>query len=557
MVVVGSLSVLSAGVTVGAEALSIQDAIRTLLVESMEAGTLSVGNEQVHSAPDLLRFYEGRGFMPIWITETGLSNRTVQLVTILHASRMHGLIPDDYHYPYLISWIDGLNKQPQPSWSFEEQAGLELIMTDAFVTYGSHLVQGKVDPQKIYPQWIADRRKSDVFAVLSDFVRHGDIDSAVKQLAPAHESYWQLVEAKNTLEAIIIGGGWPTIQYEDSLRPKTRDPSVKLLRDRLAISDYVSTIPETPDEMFFDGKLEAGIKKFQEDHGLEIDGVAGQQTLKALNVGATDRLKQVMLNMERLRWLPHDLGNRHIMVNIAAFTLEAFENNSEKLSMKVIVGQSYQKTPVFSEFMTYLEINPFWNVPQKIVVEEFLPKLKTNPGYFAANKFELLSGWSDDSRRLNPYHFDWRSIHPKNFPGRVRQRPGANNALGRIKFMLPNPFHVYLHDTPTKSLFNKAKRAFSHGCIRVEQPQELAVFVLNDSAWSQQRIASMIQSGRRAVVRIKDPIPVHLLYLTAWVGDSGRLNFREDLYDRDPVLWEALNNLPHEIPSTVAQLIAD
>lgn len=230
-----------------------------------------------------------------------------------------------------------------------------------------------------------------------------------------------------------------------------------------------------------------------------------------------------------------------------AFTLEAYNDEQKQLTMKVIVGEAYKKTPVFSEKISYLEINPYWNVPSSITLFEILPQIKKDPNYLTKNHYRLVSGQEESSAILDPILIDWDSIGIENFPGHLRQIPGPWNSLGRIKFMFPNRFNVYLHDTPYRDLFNKNNRALSHGCIRVGNPMELALFVLqNDASWTRERIQALIDIGQRHIVGIKDPCMVHLLYWTCWVGEDGRINFRKDIYHRDQVLWDALNKVPED-----------
>jgi murein L,D-transpeptidase YcbB/YkuD len=532
---------------------SLPEAIETLLAKSEQPGGLWIGCELIHAAPELVQLYADRYYTPIWVDDQGPSHWANQMVEVLKFSRNHGLNPEDYHLSCIEAWVDILGKRPQLSISFSELAGLDIVMTDAFVTYGSHLVQGKVDPEKIYPQWVAEKRKSNVLAILKAFSQHKNIEATVTQLAPPHEDYWQLMAAASWLKSIIESGGWPVLTDQETLKPTMKKPSIQLLRDRLQIIGYLPFQSAGADKIYFDSTLEAAVKAFQEDHGLEIDGVVGKQTRRALNISAEERLKQVLLNLERWRWLPRYLGKRYIIVNTAAYTLKAMESDTESLNMKVIVGQSYQKTPVFSKAMTYLIVNPYWNVPPRIARQEILPKLQQDPEYLGVNNFELVAGWEKNSPVMNPFNVDWKNINSDNFPGRIRQKPGPKNALGAIKFMFPNPFHVYLHDTPKKALFKKAKRAFSHGCIRIAKPLKLAVFVLDDPEYSLKHIETLVQGGERTEIGVKNPIPVHLLYWTAWVGESGRLNFREDIYQRDEPLWEALKGLPSGNSESVAE----
>jgi murein L,D-transpeptidase YcbB/YkuD len=322
------------------------------------------------------------------------------------------------------------------------------------------------------------------------------------------------------------------------------DPRVAQLRARLGASNdpeevrlaaAASGAPELYDE-----DLKAAVLRFQERHGLARDGRVGPKTLAALNVPLERRIRQMVLNLERRRWMPDDRGQRYVFVNLADFELKVVDEPKTVLDTRVVVGAPYHRTPVFSAEMTYVEINPYWNVPPSIARNELLPKIKADPGYLAANGFQLLSDWSDGAAALDPWSIDWSGVTPATFTYRLRQEPGDGNALGRIKFMFPNSFNVYLHDTPARALFDQAERSFSHGCIRVYQPEFFAAVVLARDGWSLDRIYQAIKSGERIIVTLKQPLPVHIAYLTAWVNKDGTVNFRNDVYGRDAILADAL-----------------
>jgi murein L,D-transpeptidase YcbB/YkuD len=296
------------------------------------------------------------------------------------------------------------------------------------------------------------------------------------------------------------------------------------------------------------------VKHFQKRHGLDIDGIVGSKTLGALNVTAAERLRQIEVNMERWRWLPRDLGDRYIRVNIAGFELDVFEAGRQVMNMRAITGRDYRRTPVFSDMMTYLVINPYWNVPWNIAVKDKLPLIRENPDYLAQQKMILMSGWGADVVEIDPSTIDWSEVTPKDFVWRLRQDPGPLNALGRIKFMFPNKFNVYLHDTPSRELFEQAVRTFSSGCIRIEHPVDLAEYLLRGyPEWTRPAILAAIDKGDERTVRLLEPIPVYVLYCTAWVDETGEISFRNDVYGRDGVVADALLELPPEPGETAAQ----
>jgi murein L,D-transpeptidase YcbB/YkuD len=267
--------------------------------------------------------------------------------------------------------------------------------------------------------------------------------------------------------------------------------------------------------------------------------------LRELNVSAKDRARQIELNMERLRWISGNLGTHYIKVNIADFTLDVVESYKNVLHMKVVVGKPFWHTPVFSEKIRYLVLNPYWNVPRSIAVSEIIPHIQRNSDYLSKHNMKILKGWGETEEEINPTSIDWDTMNKNTFKYRFRQEPGTRNPLGMIKFMFPNKFGVYLHDTQSKTLFERNIRSFSHGCIRIEKPIELAEHLLkNDPKWSKARIVTSIRKGATKNIRLPEPVNIHILYLTAWIDAEGSLNFRNDIYGRDKKLDEALKKKP-------------
>jgi len=364
-------------------------------------------------------------------------------------------------------------------------------------------------------------------------------------LHPPYAGYSGLRRALADYRRMAAKGGWPVLEDGPSLRPGDEDPAVARLRERLQASGDLAESSPILLPQVYDDSLEAAVKGFQLRHGLEADGVVGRKTRHALNVPVEKRIQQLMINMERWRWIPNDLGSRYLVVNIADFKLTMVDEGQVRGTMRVVVGRNYRKTPVFSGSMTYLEFNPFWNVPRKLAIEDILPRVQKEPSYIADQGFRIFSGWSDDAVELSPAEVDWASLSKNHFPIRLQQAPGPKNALGRIKFMFPNQHAVYLHDTPSKRLFESVSRGFSSGCIRVEDPATLAEFVLEGTeGWDRTTIEGHLADGERRVVRLQRPIPVHLLYWTAWSDANGTVFFREDIYDRDEPLMRALREKP-------------
>jgi murein L,D-transpeptidase YcbB/YkuD len=363
----------------------------------------------------------------------------------------------------------------------------------------------------------------------------------VERWQPQIPEYAALKNALQKYRQVAKRGGWPVIPPGELLKLGVRDARVVFLRGRLAATDGAPPIAAGGDETLFDEELAKALKLFQSRHGLEPDAVAGQNTLFQLNIPAAERVQQIVANMERWRWMPEQLGQHYVIVNIAGFELKRVRIGAVEERMRVVVGKPYRRTPVFSEEMKYLEINPYWNVPHSIATREELPKLQEDPGARAAAGFEAVRG----DEVVDVRSIDWSKYSTANFPFRLRQKPGPNNALGRIKFMFPNRFNVYLHDTPSRSLFERAQRAFSHGCIRLARPIDLAEQILTQKPdWPRSRIEQVLASGERTNVGLHQPIPVHITYATAWLRADQTMHFAPDIYKRDEHLRRALFGKP-------------
>ncbi len=524
---------------------SVAEALRQWLDAAAQSPQTFVGCEPVHAGKDLVDFYQERHHQPVWITPTGPSEAARALVAAIADAHRHGLSPRDYHFPCLSAWLKAPLAE-DPAAAAKELAGLEIVLSDGFLNIATHLAVGKVDPETIHPQWISPKKKMEVLQRLAAIGTPGDLDRTLDELAPGSQGYLTAMIEAQRLRRQIAAGGWQEIAPGETLRHGDHSPRVAQIRARLTDQgDFLPAEAPATDETLFDDALVQAVVRFQRRHGLSPDGVVGPRTLAALNRSPEDRLRCVLVNLERWRWIPRDLGRRHIIVNSAAFTLEAFRQDRKVLEMPVIVGETYNRTPVFSKDMTYLVVNPYWNVPPGVLARKILPKIKRNPDYLRDNHFELLGGWRQSAQVMDPGLIDWSTVHPGNFPGRLRQRPGPWNSLGRIKFIFPNDFAVYLHDTPNRYLFQRTARAFSSGCIRVKKPIELALFVLeNDPSWNRRRLEQVLAAGKPKTISVTDPVTVHLQYWTFWIGDEGEAQYRNDIYSRDEVLWKALNTTP-------------
>ncbi len=515
------------------------------LLAPVSSASSSLGPARIQSRDDLLRFYRERGFDPAWVSEQGVSPQVRSLVSALRAVSRDGLDAKKYH----LAEIEQLLTLEEDYRRYEiiydplRMAQLDLLLSDAFMALASHLTAGQVDPNTVHEgEWKARPRRADMVQMLHFSLQNHRIREALDDMIPPYRGYRLLREALERYRLIAAVGGWPEIAAGPVLRPGDRDPRVAQLRQRLWLVGDLVTLPQGSDA-HFDGETSAALAAFQARHGLAPDGVLGPNSLRELNYTVEERIRQVELNLERWRWLPKDLGRRYILVNIADFRLQVVENDRVVMSMPVVVGTSYRKTPVFSGRMTYLEFAPFWGVPETILKEDKLPKIRANPGFVAAHHYEIVPWSGPEWARVNPWKIDWRKVDAENFPGLLRQKPGPWNPLGQVKFMFPNEFDVYLHDTSEPHLFTQRTRSFSSGCIRIERPADLAQYLLaGDDEWDCDRLLQLLNAPTPRQVRLKNPVPVHLLYWTAWVDAAGRVHFRNDFYERDADLDLALRH---------------
>lgn len=493
----------------------------------------------------LVEFYRARDGWPAWETADG-TLRLEPLLQAIEGAAAHGLDPADYHLSALRAWHHASPEEERATM----KADRDLLASDAFLLLASHLSSGRVVPQDFDPEWTIHSPGQDPLPLLQQADISGDIAGILAGAAPAHPGYRDLKASLAELRTHAQDGPWPLVPTGLTLRPGMLDYRVPILRERLAASGDMAPTgrAEAPDAGLpalaeaYDGRLVEAVLQFQKRHGLEPDGIVGPRTYAALNIPASERIRQVELNLERWRWLPADLGRRHVLVNVAGYDYRLVEDGEERLYGRTIVGRAYRSTPVFSDAIRYLVFNPTWTVPRRLAVEDKLPQIREDPDFLRREGFRVYSGWSRDAEEVFPEFIDWHSLSKNNFPYRLVQEPGRANALGRVKFLFPNKYDIYLHDTPTRSLFNRADRAYSSGCIRVEHPLTLAEYLLEgEHGWGRARIERTLEGASERWVTLREPVPVHLLHWTAWRDPDGRLQFRGDLYGRDARLAAALS----------------
>jgi len=477
----------------------------------------------------IFTFYEDRHFKPVWTRDSGVKGKGRALLKALQNSYQHGLDPAFYETKDIASRINSKNP--------EELAELDILMSLAFSSFAIDLSKGRLDPAKVNRANDIKTFSPGAVTLIDGAENAPNLGPYLDKLVSKSPRYARLKKALADYREMAAHGPWPTIAKGKPLKPKMDDARVPALKKLLlSVGDLKSN--ENPQATLYDEAVVAAVKSFQKRHGAQPDGVVGPATLKMLNVPLNYRIKQLIINLERRRWMPDDFGKRYIFVNLADQFLKVVDQlptrEKTRLGTRVVVGKRYHETPIFSDKMEYLVINPYWNVPASIANKEFLPKLRRDPGYLSRAGIKILSA----SGEVNPYSVNWNAI--SRIPYRLRQETGRKNALGRIKFIFPNKYNVYIHDTPSKSLFNRASRYFSHGCMRVQNPINLAEILLKAQGWNRAKIKAQIASGKRRIVRLKKKVPVHITYLTAWVNKDGSVNFRNDVYKRDKNLINAL-----------------
>ncbi len=400
---------------------------------------------------------------------------------------------------------------------------LDLLLTTTFFNYAVK-AYGGITKNPLDLEWFIPRKKKNYQMLLDSLVSMNDGE---KVREPVNQYYIRLKEKLRIYRNIERKGGWPKVSpTKKQLVVGDRDSSILIAKQNLFVTGDFS-LQDT--SMTFTDSLKNAVIRFQRRMGLKDNGNIDAPTLKEMNQPVQYRIKQIMLNMERLRWVPEELEKDYLLVNIPAYTLHVFENGKQILAMNVVVGKSATQTTIFKGNLSQIVLNPYWNIPQSIIRNEILPQLKRGSNYLTRNNMEVLSG----NKVINPSSVNW-GAYTKNVPFTIRQKPGGRNSLGKMKFLFPNSFNIYLHDTPSKGLFGDSKRAFSHGCIRLSDPKRLALYLLrNNTDWDLAKVDGVLKTDKETWIKVSPSIPVYIVYFTSWVDTAGKINFRNDLYGHD------------------------
>jgi murein L,D-transpeptidase YcbB/YkuD len=510
-----------------------QQAIAAAVDTLGNGGTVTIEGEPLASRIVLPALYKVNNDAPLWSNPQAVN----QLLGAIRTIDREGLLPADYH----LTALEALQQRMvagEDAASPELVADFDLLLTDALVRLSYHLAFGKVDPEALDPDWNLRRQleQPETVSRLDDAIRNGHIDALLDSARPTLTSYERLIAALQQYRRIATQGGWQSVPAGPSLKPGMTDARIVALRHRLAASGDLSG--ENTDSPDFDSPLEAAVRHFQGRHGLTVDGVAGKATLAAMNVPVEQRIDQIRANLERARWVLHDLPPEFVLVDIAGFNVRFYRDKRMIWETRAVVGRPARMTPVFKSRITYFEVNPTWTVPPTILKEDVLPAVRRNPRYLQEKNMRVIDR---QGHAVDPAGIDWSRYSRGGFPYTIRQEPGPENALGRIKFMFPNTHAVYLHDTPSKQLFNRTERTFSSGCIRIENPYRFAELLLDgDPDWNRERVIEAVDSLKTRSIRLRNPVEVILLYWTVDVDKNGDVLFKQDIYNRDPPIIKAL-----------------
>jgi murein L,D-transpeptidase YcbB/YkuD len=479
--------------------------------------------------------YKAYGDKPLWLAADGVhEDRAFALANAILQVEQDGMRMDAYPIGALARSLGALAQTPKPT--AQQLAETDVILSAAFVALGEDYLTGQIDPGTVAQSWHIKTEERSVDSALARSLRTAALDKAIAAMRPQSAEYAALRTELDKYQKIALNGGWPSVPRGTSVKPGEAMGAARIaaLKQRLAAEGIApaeaaaAPASKTSAPAVYDRPLAGAVAQFQALHGIAVDSMIGQETFDALNKPAAYRAAQLAANLERMRWLPRTMGNRYILVNVSGFDLQAFDNGQKALDMKVIVGEDYEDkaTPVFADSMETVVFRPYWNVTDDIAEKEVFPKMQSDPGYLAANQMEL---------------------YREGGKTRVRQKPGDKNSLGLVKFLFPNDFNIYLHDTPNDELFEKDVRAFSHGCIRVEKPEELAQWVMG---WDGGKVQQMMNGSDNQSVKVPRKIPVFITYSTAYVKD-GRLHFGNDLYGRDDKLVDVFFRGALPAPETV------
>jgi murein L,D-transpeptidase YcbB/YkuD len=511
-----------------------EERIQSLSEQLLLGSDVNIAGVSLASTHSIPEFYAHREFRPAWTDD----DKVDEFIGLIGKAEEEGLEPADYAYSELVSLIGEYRSDRSDA---VLRADVDLLLTESLNRYGYHLYFGKVDPSTLDKNWNWGRTMSDVgpVVIVEQLIESESIRDFIEDHLKRGPPYHRMKEILAQYRALEANGGWSMIAAGVTLKPGMNDDRVPLIRRRLAITGDLSNQADN-DSRSLDAALEKGIERFQERHNLDQDGTIGPKTLAAMNVTVDERIDQIRVTLERLRWVARDIEDDFVLVNIAAFKTYLIRDRKPVWIGRSQVGRDYRQTPVFKAQIKYLQFNPTWTVPPGILAKDILPRVIADPGYLASKNMDLIDR---DGSIVDPANVEWSKYGNGRMPPyQFVQRPGPTNALGRVKFIFPNSHFVFLHDTPSKGLFERTERSFSSGCIRVENPFELAELMLDDAnKWTPESIQNLVDSKESKTIFLREELTVMLLYSTVGLAESDSVEFYNDIYERDARVLNSLN----------------
>ncbi len=467
----------------------------------------------------------------LWLENQQTTNQAYDALDFIASASQHGLNPDDYHYSIL--------KQLDPTDTIFTAQQFDILLTDGLLKLIHDIKVGKLTASQADPDWFIPQKTFNSVLFLKEALVNKQLKADLATLIPRSFNYLTLTKALARYQSYVARGGWPHIPLTASIRPGDSHTSLPIIRSRLLFEDNHIVLPANIlSSLRYDQQTEQAVRHFQATHGLKVDGIIGKETINTMNISANERVQQIKVALERRRWMPENLGRQYVFINLANYTLQAVEEDQEKLNMRVIVGRKKRPTPSFSSQMDRIVMNPYWNVPRKLAVKDLLPKQQQDFNYFYTHDIRVYTRENGHRIEHDPYLIDWQTLNEHNFPYTLRQDPGSHNALGRIKFLFPNEWAIYLHDTNHKKLFTNTIRSISSGCIRVEDPIALANFSLANRL-QPATILEMIDSKQNIGQKVTKSLSIYAAYFTVWVANN-EVHFSPDIYQRDQRMAKSL-----------------